>query len=185
MIIENQPPNIQTAHSLFAIEGLILPFVPASLQTDFKELAEWVYGTRDNTPPLYNIRHFVQEAEAGTDDYVLIGHDGHGVNSYAMHYYLVYGAINLFIQMSWGGAYTDNAKAAKRISNVFAQAEKLVKTAISLQQTGTLQDDRFMVILSNLYDQDRWRRFGSSDNGWHNTYTAIPDMQEILDSLKE
>lgn len=181
---DNLTNDLQSAQTLFASEGLTLPFIPEPLKPDFKVLADWVYGTRDDSPPLYNIRHFVQEAESAVADYVLVGHDGHGVNSYAMHYYLVYGPIALFVQMSWGGAYTDNEKAAQRIVNVFKQAEEVVATAVALQSSGKLgTNDRITVILSNLYDQDRWRHSGAEDASWHNTYTALRDVQAYLDSF--
>ena len=42
--------------------------------------------------------------EAGTEpvaDYLLLGHAGHGIQSYAIHYYVVRGPLALFLQIGW------------------------------------------------------------------------------------
>lgn len=46
-------------------------------------------------------------------------HAGHGVNSYAISYYLVLGSVRILLHLAWGGAYMDNADAAQRIQTVF------------------------------------------------------------------
>jgi hypothetical protein len=48
---------------------------------------------------MYAVGSFVEQAlERRCAEYVAVGHAGHGVNSYAMHYFLVYGPLRPFVQ---------------------------------------------------------------------------------------
>jgi hypothetical protein len=60
-------------------------------------------------------------------DYVAVNHSGHGVNSYAITYQLVYRGLAIFTQVAWGGIYTDNAAAARRLADVFDSCQNLIR----------------------------------------------------------
>ena len=65
------------------------------------------------------VEKFIEEALSNPDrEYVAVGHAGHGINSYAMHYFLVYGPVALFAQLPWGGAYMDSTETARVIRSV-------------------------------------------------------------------
>lgn len=51
---------------------------------------------------------FTELRTTDVDDYLLMGFDGHGLASRAMHYYLVQGPLALFLQLSWGHAFEDS-----------------------------------------------------------------------------
>ena len=85
--------------------GLQKVFIPSSLEGEMERISDWVFGTRGDARNLYEFIAFVQEAAtSNVDDYLLLGQAGHGMQSYAMHYYLVEGQLALFLQMAWGGA---------------------------------------------------------------------------------
>lgn len=52
-------------------------------------------------------------------DYVAVSHAGHGVNSYAITYHLVYRELALFAQVGWGGIYMDVRKTTAAVAELF------------------------------------------------------------------
>ena len=100
------PKGVADATALFRTEGLELPFVPPELARRFRQRDRWCFASRQVRVSPYKFEHYVDETDA-VSDYVLIAHAGHGVNSYAIHYYLVHGLLRLFLQIHWGGVYQD------------------------------------------------------------------------------
>ncbi len=158
----SDPTNpLQEARARFADEGMPFPPVPTVFEAEFRCIAPWTYGTRPTLPAsLYDIHTFVEEAaESPVDDYLLMGHDGHGINSYAMHYYLVYGPLALFVQIGWGGAYMDKAQSVNGMNQLFAELDSilpLVNTSRKTDEPLTQSDERLIVMLSQFYGL-RWR----------------------------
>lgn len=117
----------ELARTLFQEEGLPFPPAPAALASQLQTAGDHVFATRkiDVTP--YGIESFRNEASSdpALQDYVLVGFDGYGVNSWAVHYYLVEGPLALFVQLPWGGAYVDADQARERIARVFTWAARL------------------------------------------------------------
>lgn len=66
---------------------------------------------------------------AKPEEYLLFGHAGHGINSYAIHYYLVRGSLRVCLQVSWGGVFSNDAEDALRVRNYFAALAPLVTAA--------------------------------------------------------
>ena len=135
------------------------PFIPAEMRPAFAELSEWVYGTRPGAPWLYEIRKFVREA--GTEpvaDYLLLGHAGHGIQSYAMHYSLVRGPLALFLQIGWGGAYMDKDKAARNMAARFAQAEELIQAVEAAQRKDCFRPEERLIISASDFYGSSWTR---------------------------
>jgi hypothetical protein len=89
--------GVAAATALFRTEGLELPFVPTEFARRFRERGPWCFASRQVRVGPYAFEHYVDEADAASD-YVLIAHAGHGVNSYALHYYLVRKPFQLFLQ---------------------------------------------------------------------------------------
>jgi hypothetical protein len=86
-------------------------------------------------------------------DYVVLAHDGHGVNSYAIHYFLVRQPLCLFLQVAWGGVYTDAAQATAHLEHCFSQATRLVQTVARARTEGQMvRDDRLIVVATDFYE---------------------------------
>src|SRR5690349_18098198 len=100
--------DLEKARQLFHDAGLAFPTIPERFAAGLRERRRWRYATREVTVWPYFIQRYVAEFdEGGAPDYLLLSHEGHGVNSYAMHYFVVDGALGMFLQMSWGGVYMD------------------------------------------------------------------------------
>lgn len=121
--------DIDKARHLFAQAKLAFPAIPNGLAADLRQHGEWLYSTRELPTSPYNLRYFVEEAEEQqVGDYAVLSHTGHGLNSYAIQYYLVLGSLRIFLHLGWGGVYMDAAVAAARIEECFSLADKVVAT---------------------------------------------------------
>jgi hypothetical protein len=117
----------EKARRLFQTAGLAFPEIPEELAAKLRERGEWLFSTREIEISPYNLQHYVEESD-GTlvDDYAILCHSGHAVNSYAIHYYLVRGELRLFLQLGWGGVYMDVQKSAADIDWCFGLADEIV-----------------------------------------------------------
>ena len=150
---------LNEARRLFAAEGLPLPYVPAEMQPAVRRIRQWVYGTRPDDMGLYDVRAYGLEAgTTSVSDYVLFGHAGHGVSSYAIHHYLVRGPLALFVQVAWGGAYGDRRRATEAVAARLAKAEALTLAVEAARQRGHfVPGERLFVVAADFF-QAAWRR---------------------------
>lgn len=88
-----------------------------------------MFSTRPIEMSPYNLEHFVRETGRQADNYAVLAHSGHGVNSYAIQYYLVHGCLRMFLHLGWGGVYMDADAEAAKISECFSMADRLVEVA--------------------------------------------------------
>lgn len=166
-------PVCEQARQQFAAEGLPLPPIPAELAGQLRELGPWLFGTRPGTPGLYNLDWFVEEAAGQPADYLLFGHAGHGLNSWAMHYYLVRGPLALFLQCAWGGAYMDRVTTTAVLAARLDLAEQLIQAAAA----GRLAlPERLVVVHSDFYGA-RWQLTAPGDEGetWRTGPAALEE----------
>ena len=111
----------------FREAGLPSPPVPVALRGRIRARNEWIFSTRTGVPDPYALDWYLDEAAAGWPaDYAVVGHDGHGMASWAIHLYVVSGPVGVFIQVPFGGAYTDDTAAAREIGSAFRAAERLL-----------------------------------------------------------
>ena len=106
---------------------LPVPPLPSRFQRRLLRVGELYYSTRDpgEVSP-YNIQHYVSESTTGVlAEYATVAHAGHGINSWALHYYIVTSLLAIFVQTSWGGVYENDAQARSRIADLFDACESL------------------------------------------------------------
>ncbi len=119
--------DLEKARQLFQSSGLAFPEIPPNLAENLKQRGEWLFSTREIEVSPYDVEHYVDEAsEMGVDDYAILSHSGHGVNSYAIQYYLVRGDLQMFLHLGWGGVYMDAKRAAADIAWCFGLADEIV-----------------------------------------------------------
>jgi hypothetical protein len=141
------PPSIDKARALFEQVGLDLPPIPEELRKTFKERQSWCFSSRPVKIWPYRFDDYVEEAHSRRpSDYVLIAHAGHGVNSYAIHYYLVRGPLKLFLQLAWGGIYEDQRKTTLGVNGCF----KLVSRLLQVFDKGS-PSDQMLIVASDFY----------------------------------
>ncbi|MDQ1740884.1 MAG: hypothetical protein QOE53_2536 [Pseudonocardiales bacterium] len=100
----------------FEAAGLAEPPIPTGLRPGLGEIDRWCWSTRPiSAMDMYLFKDPAREVlTRPVSDYVAVSHAGHGVNSYAVNYHLVYRSLALFAQAGWGGVYTDRARATAR-----------------------------------------------------------------------
>jgi hypothetical protein len=159
--------DIEKARHLFQKAGLAFPSIPEKLAVRLKEKGEWLFSTRKPQMSPYNLQYYVGECDGSVlmqcgpvlyerkttarrvADYALLCHSGHGINSYALQYYLVYGRLALFLHLGWGGVYMDAAESARQIRDCFALADAIVPTVQLSQQLPTC--GRLTIVGSDFY----------------------------------
>jgi len=180
--------GVATARATLAKEGLILPPIPADLSGNFAERGPWNFATAaapQDSP--YMFEDYVQRvsSQAG-NDFVALQHDGHGINSYGLHYVLVWGPLRLFLQLGYGGVYM-NVEATKiHINKCFKLAHELVDAVTTAREAGRLSTSDPLVIAAS--DFRSWHRFDhgeSIDINVGRTYDLPPILlQQALNWVK-
>jgi len=123
--------DINKARDLFSSAGLAFPTLPDELAVKLKERGQWVFSTRPIRMWPYELDRYVHQSQTRQiRDYALLSHSGHGINSYAIQYYLVHGSLRMFLFLGWGGAYGDHEKDAANIRACFLKADEVVQAMV-------------------------------------------------------
>ncbi len=165
--------DIEKAGKLFHNAGLAFPTVPAELAVRLKEQnkplpmrdnisdrhgSSWLFSTRELEMSPYNLQHHVHEVESGpVNDYVILSHSGHGINSYAIQYYLVRGSLRMFLHLGWGGAYANAEIDAAAIRECFSLADRVVAAS---ENPAKFQLGEHLIIVSSDFYGSYWLRPG-------------------------
>ena len=127
---ESRPNVLEEARLLFESATLSLPPVPEEFQSGgLRRIDKWAYASRDIEPmDMYRFGRYAAEAvSSDIPDYVAFCHAGYGSNSYSINYHLLLGQMALFVQVLWGGVYTDNVEQARKVRECFSQCAELVQ----------------------------------------------------------
>jgi hypothetical protein len=177
------PDPIFRVRALFADQGLPFPPLPPSLESGLRQTGEHTFASRDALPPLYALDAHLTPLRQGTvTDYVALGFDGHGINSWAMHFYLVAGPVAMFLQCRWDNVYDDQARAKERMEGVFGLAERLILDLEQAQREGRLAGGQRMLLCFSDFTPSGW---GWQHGGeWHDDgeltfLSAIGAIEEL------
>jgi hypothetical protein len=144
------PPIMSELEELFEEAGLVPPPIPHSLSPRLRRIDKWAYGTRDVEPMRMYSFEYPHEALLGNvGNYVAFCHAGHGVNSYAINYHVVFGPLAVFLQVGWGGVYMNAKEQAAKIEGWFDLCGELIYL---VEQRGPVRDiawPRLIVIQSD------------------------------------
>lgn len=143
--------------------GIELPPIPAQFGATLRRVSPHAFATREMRWSPYSIDDWV--AEEGAPEYLLIGHAGHGVNSYAVSYFLVQQHLRLFLQVGLGGIYMDAERARRAVCDGFSAAARLIRAARAAP----------MLIIASEFYGSRWSA-GSSG--------AFQESPTVLECLR-
>jgi hypothetical protein len=175
--------------SLFEAEQLQFPPVPSQLAALLRRADSTVFATRRLMHMPYDLGHYLEEFSADPDlsPYAVIGFDGHGINSWAAHYYLVNEGLALFIQLPWGGAYLDPEPARAGIAELFDWAAMLQsKMRLASRQQLIPRGRRLQVAASRFSHAGwRWLHVGANNAAvpWNPAEGMKSAIQQDLDTL--
>ena len=176
--LQNGDTAVDRARALFAAERLPFPSLPENLAAQLRQQDESVFTTVDHQYSPYAIQYYVEPLKRGgdSDDYAAIGFDGHGINSHAVHYYLVESNLALFIQRPWGGVYMDPETLRPLIERAFKSAGQLREKMTLAHRMGlALPGRRLIAVLSmsDTYCGWGWSPVGHENVVWHQTEQAL------------
>ena len=139
--------------ALLAEAGLTMPPMPDGADARLKERGEWCYSTRSLKESPLNLQHYVRKAIAGASpDYVLVARVGHGADSCAMHYFLVQGPLQVFLQVGRGSPAA-GGRSTTSVNECFALAHELVAAVPHALGAGRLpRAGRLTVVGSDLIE---------------------------------
>jgi hypothetical protein len=138
--------------ALLAETGLVMPPMPAEAEDRLKEREAWCFSTRALKVPPSDMTHYARKAIGGASpDYVLVAQAGHGICRNALHYFLVQGPLQIFLQIGWPEAPVERDRTTGLVSDCFALADQLVTAVPRALQTGRLwREGRLTVVASDL-----------------------------------
>lgn len=149
--------GVESAAAVFSGESLRMPFVPERLAVAVRSRGALVFGTREAEEGLYALEHYVSELEQpGLGDYLLMGFDGHGMVSQGLHYYLVSGPLALFLQLSYGNPFADEATSRRRIDGALGLAEQLYRDIADAEKGGKFPSGQRLVVVESDFSSSRW-----------------------------
>lgn len=142
--------DLEQARQLFTDAGLAFPTIPDKLAVKLKKRGPWLFSTCALETSPYNLSYYERESEqTHGKEYAVLCDSGHGVNSYAIQYYLVCGPLRMFLFLGWGGAYMDADAAASEIHECFSLADQIVPAAMTSVKLGT--GKRLTIVCSDFY----------------------------------
>lgn len=159
--------------------GLPAPPIPPEFEAKIKELSEWIFGTRPLDARPYNIEAFVDEVLAGpVEDYLVVAHDGYGINNWALHYYLKLDHLALFLQLPWGGAYDDDDRdiLTARIASAFRGVDQYLSRLGTAIAAGRTLPGALLVVVQSSITEPRW--------AWTNPGTPVTWTEEQDNALR-
>ena len=154
MSVNSRKNGVDPAVSFISKKKLLLPPIPQSFRSSVEELGSGVFGTAwAKGRSLYNVQAFMNEAMNNANArFFVFGQAGHGINSWAMHYYLVDGPIALFLQLPYGGAYMSREASIGAITGAWGLIKDLIRAA---DEAEVATEERLYIVESPL-SASRW-----------------------------
>lgn len=145
--ITNADTPIDKARAAFEAEGIPLPPLSTDEQAALQAVDDHLFATRSVKASPYTIESYVGEVLRGDApaSYVLLGFAGGGVASSAFHYFVVEEGMAIFVQIAWGGGYTDEEDALRLITRSYAWVERTKAKVREAREKGVLPADTRMV----------------------------------------
>ena len=150
--------DLQSARELLLTEGLSFPPMPIEMASKLRKQSPFTYATGELNAPPYalevHVNHFLRSSEPR--DFTVLSLDGHGVNSWAFHYFLVHGPLALFVQLPWGGAYTDPTEARGEIERILTWSESLPARLATLKDRMLIGPEKKLLVVLSRFSRSGW-----------------------------
>jgi hypothetical protein len=174
--------GLPTAQALFESERLPFPPVPEHLAVSLRQKASGWFATRPMQASPYYLDQFLAEVEAQPDmpDYAIVGFDGHGTNSWAMHYYLFSKAIALFIQLPWGGAYLEPEPARADIVAMLEWSANLQSRLHQADALHRIPDGWRLEVAASRFGHAGWRWIDASQDNAETPWNPPAGMKDAM-----
>ena len=189
----NEPASLNPQVT-FKREGLPFPPLPAQLAAALQPLGTGWFATRPLPSTPYDFNRFLAEVEThpGPPDYAVVGFDGYGVNSWAVHFYLVDPGLALFIQLPLGGAYLEREPARAEIAAHFEWAGTLQSRLRLAESAGKIPDGMRLQVAADRSGRGGWRWLhagtGAAPARWNPSAgmkaVIMQELDDVIDGRK-
>jgi hypothetical protein len=134
-----------------------MPPMPERAKDRLKARAEWLYSTRTFKESPANLPHFVRKAIGGASpDYVLVASVGEAPASAVLHYYLIHGILQLFLQVGWGGPGAGPGGINDPARECLALAHELVRAVPAALYRGLLDPGGRLTVVATDRGDSFW-----------------------------
>ena len=153
---------LQHAQALFERDQLPFPYLPMALSGALAEHLPAIFSTRLLADTPYDLSAFLSElaSNPAVPDYAVIGFDGYGYNSWAVHHYCVQSAVALFIQLPWGGAFANADADRATIIRMFSWAQGVMLQVAQLRQQGLIPVGWRLLVIASTFGRSGWAWLG-------------------------
>ena len=142
---------------LLAEAGLTMPPMPEMAEARLKEREDDCFSTRTFKESPANLLHYVRKAIGGVSpDYVLVALGRDGRTADALHFFLVQGPLQLFLQIGWGGAGAARERATVLINDCFALAHQLCEAVPAALRKGRLAPTGRLTVVGSDLGESFW-----------------------------
>jgi len=143
--------------ALLAEAGLAMPPMPEMAEARLKEREEGCFSTRTFKESPAELLHYVRKAIGGASpDYALLALGEDGRMADALHFFLVQGPLQLFLQVGRGGAGAAQARATALINDCFALARRLVDAVPGAVRSGRLAATGRLTVVGSDLGESFW-----------------------------
>lgn len=165
--------GLEHARDVFKGARLPIPPIPARFERAIREIHPWCFSTRkiDGMGMYFFDEHLKEPFRRSTRPYVAFSHAGHGVNSYAVTYHLLFGKLALFVQHPFGGIYSDARRDRSGIRALFRRCAALAAAVDRARAQGHLRKAGRLVVVESVM---RW----SYAWGWLDPKSATEENAE-------
>ena len=174
--------------ALLAEAGLTMPPMPEAAEARLKEREEWCFSTRAFKVSPSDLQYYVRKAIGeASPDYVLVAQVGRGTAASMLHYYLVQGPLQLFLQLDWGGTSTDRANSAAAVNDCFALAHELVAAVPQALWRGRLSREGRLTVVASDFGEGFWEVAQAGERGSRpgrpprGKSREVPNPREVLE----
>jgi hypothetical protein len=139
--------------TLLAEVGIAMPPLPDGAEARLKEREDACFSTRAFKESPLDLQHYVRKAIAGASpDYVLIARVPQGASSCVLHYFVVQGPLQVFLQLACGSA-AGRDRSTTSANECFRLAHELVAAVPRALGAGRLsRSGRLTVVGSDLVE---------------------------------
>ena len=165
--------------SFFSSMKIEMPHIPEEEQAKMQAIGKERFGTEEPDSSLYDIQAFVQSFLKDPEkNFILVGADGHGVNSRGLHYYAVEGNIALFVQLD---ANTDSKKLSGLLGSIEWVFDAMKEAA------GKLPKEKKLLVVHSDFTGGGWdwidtKTHAINKETWHQ---ETADKSVLLDAMEE
>jgi hypothetical protein len=142
---------------LLAEAGLTMPPMPEMAEARLKEREDDCFSTRTFKASPADLLHYVRKAFEGVSpDYVLVALGRDGRTADALHFFLVQGPLQLFLQIGRGGAGASRERATALVNGCFALAHQLVEAVPHALRKGRLAPTGRLTVVGSDLGESFW-----------------------------